>query len=185
MGEGEILGGIELCKNLKNFLFKMECLNDVVLYEVKIDDFKKFMRIWGLNKFYDKINSQLNIIRNRISKIRNLNQEKNKKSDFNFFQNKFITTYKKGHPINEKANEYIKKYTRPFNFGKIFRINKFKTLNIKFSKGIDFKTIKESYKNRNKNNKNNISNIPFITNILNDNLSQEVSSEKVITPSKN
>ena len=185
MGEGEILGGIELCKNLKNFLFKMECLTDVVLYEVKIDDFKKFMRIWGLNKFYDKINSQLNIIRNRISKIRNLNQEKNKKSDFNFFQNKFITTYKKGHPINEKANEYIKKYTRPFNFGKIFRNNKFKTLNIKFSKGIDFKTIKESYKNRNKNNKNNISNIPFITNILNDNLSQEFSSEKVITPSKN
>ena len=185
MGEGEILGGIELCKNLKNFLFKMECLTDVVLYEVKIDDFKKFMRIWGLNKFYDKINSQLNIIRNRISKIRNLNQEKNKKSDFNFFQNKFITTYKKGHPINEKANEYIKKYTRPFNFGKIFRSNKFKTLNLKFSKGIDFKTIKESYKNRNKNNKNNISNIPFITNILNDNLSQEFSSEKVITPSKN
>ena len=179
LGEGEILGGIEICKNLRNFLFKKECVTDVTLYEIKIEEFKDFMENWKLNRFYDKINNQLNIIRERISKIRNFNQEKSKNSDFNFFQNKFITTYKQGHPINVKAKDYINKYTHPFNFGKIFRSKDFKTINTRYTKSIDFDSLKESHKNKNINsNIINLKHMPFITNIINENLSQEFPPEK-------
>ena len=177
LGEGEILGGIEFCKNLKNYLFKIACMRNVVLYEIDINDFKNFINVWNLKEFYDKINSQLNFLSHRIANIRNLEKEKSQNDDYSFSQNKFIATYKKGHPLNKKAKEYIKKYTNPFKFGKTFKSKEFKIINTKYSKNIDIKKLKEFHKKQTKNTKNK-RNIPFITNLINENFSQEISSNR-------
>ena len=177
LGEGEILGGIEFCKNLKNYLFKIICMTNVVLYEVDINDFKNFISVWNLKEFYDKINSQLNFLSHRITNIRNLDKEKSQMDDYSFSQNKFIATYKKGHPLNQKAKEYIKKYTNPFKFGKTFKSKEFKIINTKYAKNIDIKRLKEFHKKQPKNTKNK-RNIPFITNLINENFSQEMSSNR-------
>ena len=176
MTEGEILGGIEFCKKLNTYLFKMECITDVKLYEINIDDFKINIKNWNLEKFFDKINSQLNFLKNRISNLKIINKEKSKKDDYSFSQNKFIATYRKGHPLNKKAKENIKKYTQPFNLEKIIQSKEFK-LNTKYSKKIDYKMFKNNTKNIKKNLKNR-RHIPFITNIMNDNLSQDINSQR-------
>ena len=177
LGEGEILGGIEFCKNLKKNLFKIICMTNVILYEIDINEFKNFVTVWNLKEFYDKINSQLNILRNRISNIRNLDKEKSQFDDYSLSKNKFIATYKMGHPLNQKAKEYIKKYTNPFKFGKTFKSKEFKIINTKYGKNIDIKKLKEFHKKQAKNTKNKRS-IPFITNLVNENFSQEISSNR-------
>ena len=116
MGEGEILGGIEFGKNLKNYIFKTKCMTNVRVYEIYNDNFRNFINKWNMKAFYNKINSQLNFFKERISNIRNLFEEKGKTDDYSLTKNKFITTYKKGHPISKKAKESIIKYKNPFFF---------------------------------------------------------------------
>ena len=82
-----------------------------------------------------------------------------------------------GHPLNKKAKEYIKKYTNPFKFGKTFKSKEFKIINTKYGKNIDIKKLKEFHKKQAKNTKNKRS-IPFITNLVNENFSQEISSNR-------
>jgi hypothetical protein len=106
-----------------------------------------------------------------------LEKEKSQNDDYSLSQNKFIATYKKGHPLNKKAKEYIKKYTNPFKFGKTFKSKEFKIINTKYSKNIDIKKLKEFHKKQTKNTKNK-RNIPFITNLINENFSQEISSNR-------
>ena len=174
IGEGEILGGIEFCKNLKNYLFKIKCMTNVILYEINIENFQRFINSWSMKGFYNKINRQLNFLKQRFSHIRNLEKEKSKKDDYNLSENKFITTYEKGHPVSTKAKESIKKYTNPFKFGKQFKSKEFKIKNTRYGKTIDIKKFKEIQKKPTK--KINIRrNNPFITNLINENLSQEIS----------
>ena len=177
MGEREIIGGIELCKNLNNYIFKVECLKDTVLYGIGINDFKNALNIWNSKGFYDKINSQIYFLRNRLSNIKNFSEEKSRLDDYSLSQNKFIKLYKKAHPLNKEAKEYIKKYTRPFNFEKIIKSKELKTINTKYSKVIDIKKLKESHKNE-KKKKMNRKSIPFITNLVDENFSTSMKTKK-------
>ena len=177
MGEREIIGGIELCKNLNNYIFKVECLKDTVLYGISINEFKNVLKIWNSKGFYDKINNQIYFLRNRLSNLKSFSKEKRRLDDYSLSQNKFIKLYKKGHPLNKKAKEYIKKYTRPFNFDKIIKSKELKTIDTKYYKVIDIKKFKESIKNEKKKNMNRKS-IPFITNLIDENFSQDIRSKK-------
>ena len=177
IGEREIIGGIELCKNLNNYIFKVECLKDTVLYGISINEFKNVLKIWNSKGFYDKINNQIYFLRNRLSNLKSFSKEKRRLDDYSLSQNKFIKLYKKGHPLNKKAKEYIKKYTRPFNFDKIIKSKELKTIDTKYYKVIDIKKFKESIKNEKKKNMNRKS-IPFITNLIDENFSQDIRTKK-------
>ena len=87
LGEGEIIGGLELCKNMTRHIFKIECMTDVTLYEIDIDTFKRVLSTFNLKEFSDKINYQLNFLKNRILNIRNFSKGKSKKDSYNFFFN--------------------------------------------------------------------------------------------------
>ena len=159
LGEGEIIGGIEYCKNIKKYIFTAECLTDVILYEVNIKFFNSFLKYWSFQKFYNKINFQLNYFINRISSINDFRKEKSKKDDYSFEQNKFIKSFKRGHPISVKKMEYIEKYTNPFKFEKILKSKEFKTINTRYNK------TNQTIQNRNKIKKTISSIMSFITNI--------------------
>mgnify|MGYP006916072181 FL=1 len=164
-------------KNLNNYIFKVECLKDTILYGIGINDLKNALNIWNSKGFYDKINSQIYFLRNRLSNIKNFSEEKSRLDDYSLSQNKFIKLYKKAHPLNKEAKEYIKKYTRPFNFEKIIKNKELKTINTKYSKVIDIKKLKESHKNE-KKKKMNRKSIPFITNLVDENFSTSMKTKK-------
>lgn len=162
LGEGEVIGGIEYCKNMKNYIFTTQCITDVILYEVNLKFFNNILSYWNFQRFFNKINSQLTYFKNRIISINNFRKEKSKKDDYSFSQNKFIQTYKRGHPISVNKEGYIEKFTNPFKFQKINKSKEIKMYNTRYIK--DYKTI------QNKNETKNliISNrMPFITNIPN------------------
>ena len=117
------------------------------------------------------------MLRNRLSNIKNFSEEKSRLDDYSLSQNKFIKLYKKAHPLNKEAKEYIKKYTRPFNFEKIIKSKELKTINTKYSKVIDIKKLKESHKNE-KKKKMNRKSIPFITNLVDENFSTSMKTKK-------
>ena len=178
MGEREIIGGIELYKNLKNYIFKIECLKDTVLFGIGIDDFKNSLKIWNLKGFYDKINSQIYFLRNRFANVKNFSEEKSSSDDYSLSQNKFMKLFKKGHPLNKKAKEYIEKYAHPFRFEKIVKNNELKTINTKYSsKMLDLKKFKKEHKNARKKNMNRKS-ISFITNLIDEEFSHEIRNRK-------
>ena len=182
LSEGEIIGGVELCKNMTRHIFKIECMTDVTLYEIDIDTFKKVLSSFNLKEFSDKINYQLNFLKNRILNIRNFSKGKSKKDSYSLSRNKFIITYKKGHPLTKEAKEYIRKYTNPFNREETFKNNEFKTFNTRYAHIIDFQKIREVHKAK-KTTKIINRNIPFITNIISENISQENISEREISKS--
>lgn len=157
LGIGEILGGIEYCKNIKNYIFSAQCNTDVILYEVNLNFFNNILAYWPFQRFYDKINKQFDYLKNRIMSINNFKVEKGNKDDYSFSQNKFIQTYKRGHPLSPKKDIYLKKFINPFNFEKKFKSKAFKIINTRYNK--------EKLKNKNivKNRNNN--KMPFITNI--------------------
>ena len=169
LNEGEIIGGIELCKKLENYLFRIECKTDVKLYEIDINYFKRILGSWKLKKFYTKINNQIKILKDRISNINNLVKEKNKKDNsISSSQNKFLEVFKKGHPLNKKDEEYINKYIHPFKFEKLIISKQFKFSNIKYSKTISSKLTKGAFKNKNKIIYKKV-NSPFITSLVRQN----------------
>ena len=162
LGEGEILGGIEFYKNINNYIFTCLCITDVILYEINIKYFKNILSYWSFHRFYEKIENQITYFKNRILSINNFRKEKYKKDDYSFSQNKFILTYKRGHPISAKKESYIKKYTNPFKFEKILKSKKLKVNNTSY---INLKEI-QKIKNRNETQNDNISGKKaFITNI--------------------
>ena len=160
LGEGEILGGIEFCKNMKNYIFTVECITDVIVYEVNLKLFNILLNYFSFKRFYNKIDNQLKYFKERILSINNFRKEKGKKDDYSFSQNKFIQTYKRGHPISAKKEAYINRYINPFKFEKIIKSKEFKTIKTRYNK--DFKKIE------NKNEsiiQNNCGKMAFITNI--------------------
>ena len=160
--EGEILGGIEFCKNLKNYIFTAQCITDVILYEVNIKLFTNILAYFSFKRFYNKIDNQLNYFRERVLSINNFRKEKGKKDDYSFSQNKFIQAYKRGHPISAKKEAYINRYINPFKFEKIFKSKELKTNNIRYNKDFDFKKMK----NKNETLKqSNFGKMAFITNV--------------------
>jgi CRP-like cAMP-binding protein len=170
LGEGEIIGGIEFCKDIKKYMFTAECITDVILYEINIKYFNSFLKYWSFYNFYKKINTQLDYFINRISSINDFRKEKSKKDDYSFSQNRFIKTFQRGHPISEKKKEYIEKYTNPFKFEKGIKNREFKTIKTRYIK--DYKIIQK----RNKNKQKTISTfISFITNLSNYQIAKKTS----------
>ncbi len=162
LGEGEVIGGIEYCKNIKNYIFTTQCITDVILYEVNLKFFNNILSYWNFQRFFNKINNQLTYFKNRIISINNFRKEKSKKDDYSFSQNKFIQTYKRGHPISINKERYLEKYINPFKFRKLLKSKEIKMYNTRYIK--DYKTIQ----NKNETKNINISNrMPFITNIPN------------------
>ena len=161
LGEGEILGGIEFYKKINKYIFTAKCITDVILYEVNIKFFNNILTYWSFQRFYNKIDNQFTYFKNRIISINNFRKEKFKKDDYSVNQNKFILTYKRGHPISAEKESYIKKYTNPFKFEKIFKSKVFKLKNKCYIQ--DFQNIK----NRNETQKenHNVGKMAFITNI--------------------
>ena len=160
--EGEILGGVEFHKNIKNYIFEAQCITDAILYEVNLKLFHNILPYWSFQRFYTKIDEQLKYFKNRILSMNNFRKEKEKQDDYSCDQNKFIKTYKRGHPISAKKEEYIKKYTNPFKFEKLLKSKEFKLKNQKSAKIDDLK----KYKNiKDIRKENTISRVPFITNL--------------------
>ena len=160
LGKGEILGGIEFYKKINKYIFNSYCITDVILYEINNQLFNNIITYWNFQRFYTKIENQFNYFINRVLDINKFRKEKFKKDDYSSEQNKFIITYKRGHPISEKKEGYIKRFTNPYNFEKIFKSKELKVNNTRY--------IKDFHKNqiRNEIKKENIINkMPFITNI--------------------
>ena len=182
LGEGEIIGGIELCKNMNKSIFKIECMTEVSVYEITFTHGKNLLETWNLKNFYNKINEQLSFFFFFLESISDYNKKKSQIDDYSLAQNKFIKIYKEAHPLNAKAEEYIKKYTNPFKYGKLTKSKELKIKNTKFSDNIIsniIKDINKSQKLKNKN-KSNISNknYPFITNLIKENYSQALRPQK-------
>lgn len=162
LGEGEILGGIEFYKNIKKYIFTAQCITDVILYEININFFNIILNHWNFQRFFDKIEKQITYFKNRFLSINNFRIEKFKKDDYSSSQNKFILTYKRGHPISPEKEDYIKKYTNPFKFEKIFKSKKLKVNKARYINLKDFQKIKK----RNESKKEDVFyKMPFITNV--------------------
>ena len=174
--EGEILGGIEFLKNIKNYIFNAQCTTDVILYEVNLKLFCNILPYWSFQRFYTKIDIQLSYFKNRILSMNNFKKEKQKQDDYSCDQNKFIKTYKRGHPISAEKEEYIKKYSNPFKFEKIFKSKEFK---LKKEKYIKIQDLKNFHNNNEARKESPMSRMPFITN-----LPKKKKNERIMKKSK-
>ena len=160
LGEGEVLGGIEFYRKINKYIFTAKCITDVILYEINIKLFNNILSYWNFQRFYNKIDNQFTYFKNRIISMNNFRKEKYKKDDYSVNQNKFILTYKRGHPISAEKESYIQKYTNPFKFEKIFKSKEFKVKNKRYIQNF------QKIKNRNETQKdNNVGKMAFITNI--------------------
>jgi len=154
---GEILGGIEFCKEMKNYIFTAQCVTDVILYEINLKFFDNILSYWSFQRFYEKISQQFDYFKDRIKSINDFKKDKEKIDDYSFEQNKFIQTYKRGYPLSEKKDEYLSKFTNHFKFDKLIKSKELKLHNTRYNKQI--------IQNGNKNDKQ--SDFNFITNIPN------------------
>lgn len=153
---GEILGGIEFCKEMKNYIFTAQCVTDVILYEINLKFFDNILSYWSFQRFYEKITQQFDYFKDRIKSINDFKKEKEKIDDYSFEQNKFIQTYKRGYPLSEKKDEYLSKFTNHFKFDKIFKSKELKMHNTRYNK----KVIQNGNKNDKQGDFNFITNVP-------------------------
>ena len=171
---GEILGGIEFCKEMKNYIFTAKCVTDVILYEINLKFFDNILSYWSFQRFYEKINQQFDYFRDRIKSINDFKKEKEKVDDYSFEQNKFIQTYKRGYPLSEKKEEYLSKFTNHFKFDKLFKSKELKLHNTRYNK--------EAFQNKKENDKKNDFN--FITNVPNKKKKKEIKKVRRLVKSK-
>ena len=158
---GEILGGIEFSKGMKNYIFTAQCITDVILYEINLKFFDNILSYWSFQRFYEKISQQFDYFIDRIKLINDFKKEKEKIDDYSFDQNKFMQTYRRGYPLSEKKDEYLSKFTNHFKFDKLLKSKELKLQNTRYYN-------KEKNKNENNSDKQNDFNFckfPFITNL--------------------
>lgn len=167
---GEMLGAIEYVKGMKNYLFTAKCIEDTILYEVDKRFFKTVEKdkYINLNRFYEKIQSQVDCIIDRFKKIKQYSVDR--KFDYILSQNKFIQSFLIGNPLSknfDNEEHYINCFVRPFH--KIKNYKKVSMANTKFNKSYSMKNINQKFrfKNDNFNNyvNNRINKKTFITNI--------------------
>ena len=161
LGDGEILGGVEFGKNIKNYLATAKCMTNVILYEVDLVFFNNILSLWTFKRFYEKLNCQLKYFKQRVYSMFNFAEEKSCNDNYFFEKNKFFETYKRGNPIKPGKEEYIKRYMNPFKFDKVFKSKEVKVSNTRYNK--DFKLAENNKES--KPNKNNLEKMPFITNL--------------------
>ena len=118
---GEVIGGIELMKNINKYLYSAKCASDVELIKFNIKDIRQMNKIKASENFKKKINEQLNFFKKRIDNINN----NLTKSYIASKPNKFVKAFIENHK-SKKKNKYFHnvfenkiKIYRPKNFLKM------------------------------------------------------------------
>jgi CRP-like cAMP-binding protein len=173
---GEILGGIEFSKGMKNYIFTAQCITDVILYEINLKFFDNILSYWSFQRFYEKISQQFDYFIDRIKLINDFKKEKEKIDDYSFDQNKFMQTYRRGYPLSEKKDEYLSKFTKHFKFDKHFKSKELHLQNTRYYN-------KEKSQNENMNYNQN-GKMPFIINLPSKKKKKKIKKVRKLVKSK-